>query len=159
MCLMLYLGSAKPVPLWEGDLFSVEEVRAEDLAVKQWFDGLSVYFIGSHSGCSCGFPSVKAERPVRYYEGIFDLDDPEERQKDIQSTELLIALIREHATPSEPLLLYPVWAGDEGNKPKGHITWTLADLDPNTLVFTEDFMYEVQAEPQFARDADGTSRF
>jgi hypothetical protein len=28
-----------------------------------------VRFIGAHTGCSCGFPSVIAEEPFEYYEG------------------------------------------------------------------------------------------
>ena len=46
--------------------------RLDDLrrVVEQWFANRPVRFIGAHTGCSCGFPSVIAETPIDYFDGM-----------------------------------------------------------------------------------------
>ena len=46
MCRMLYLATADDQPL------------------------RTIRFIGAHTRCSCGFPSVSAEQPIEYYDGM-----------------------------------------------------------------------------------------
>ncbi len=141
---MLYLGSSHAIPLMRGEAMSVEEVDPAYSAVMQWFPVPHVYFIGAHTGCSCGFPHViMPTEPIEYYEGMFDSDDPEVRREDLRSAEELVSLLVKHTIPGAPLLLYAVWNGDEGNPPRGVIHWQVSGLDAKTLVLNERFMYEV----------------
>lgn len=144
MCLMLYLATATDQPLRSSPELSVEEVEPSREAVRQWFSFPTVRFIGAHTGCSCGFPSVMAEEPIEYYDGIFQ--DGPDREADLRSVRLLLALLREHVTTTGKVQLYPVWDGEEGSPPKGTIDVELDALDPDTFFFTEQFLYCVSRE-------------
>ena len=119
MCLMLYLATSTDLPLRTSPEITIEEVESSRQAVRQWFRLPVVRFIGAHTGCSCGFPSVIAETPVDYFEGVFR--DAEHRELDLQSVRALLKLVREHIMASGEVQLYPVWGGDEGLRPKGTI--------------------------------------
>ena len=67
MCLMLYIGTAEELPVASSADLRVESVAEGRQAVKQWFSQPAVQFVGAHTGCSCGFPSVIAEAPLEYY--------------------------------------------------------------------------------------------
>src|SRR6185436_13691679 len=69
MCLMMYLATAGDQPLRSSAELSGEEVESSRTSVRQWFSLPTVRFIGAHTGCSCGFPSVIAEEPIEYYDG------------------------------------------------------------------------------------------
>lgn len=145
MCLKLYVGSVRRLPLCHDEWLAVREAAGEESAALPGFDGLNVYVVGAHTGCGCGFPSVKAELPVGYYEGLFEFEDPEEREKTLRSAARLIAWLKEGAAGQAALKLYPVWDGDEGDPPLGLVQWRLAEMDPGTLLFTEAFVYELNA--------------
>jgi hypothetical protein len=66
MCLMLYLATKGDQPLGTSPELNVEEVETSREAVRLWFSLPTIRFIGAHTGCSCGFPSVIAEEPVEY---------------------------------------------------------------------------------------------
>ena len=74
MCLMLYIGCDQDIPLRKGKYLTIEVLPDNEKKVAQWFDAKHVYFIGSHSGCSCGFPHVVAEEPIYYFDGMSDLE-------------------------------------------------------------------------------------
>ena len=61
MCLMLYLAAATEIPLQQSSDMSVEEVEPSRAVVREWFILPHVRYIGSHNGCSCGFPHISAE--------------------------------------------------------------------------------------------------
>ena len=141
MCLMLYLATAGDQPLRSSTELSVEEVESSRTSVRQWFSLPTVRFIGAHTGCSCGFPSVIAEEPIEYYEGIFD--PTEDRAADLASTRALVALIRQHVNDGAEVQLYPVGDGAEGRPPKGTVQLSIDAIDPETFLFTEQFLYRV----------------
>jgi hypothetical protein len=141
MCLMLYLATAGDQPLRSSTELSVEEVESSRASVHQWFSLPTVRFIGAHTGCSCGFPSVIAEEPIEYYEGIFDTT--EDRSADLASTRALVALIRQHVEDGYEVQLYPVGDGAEGRAPKGTVQLSIDAIDPETFLFTEQFLYRV----------------
>jgi hypothetical protein len=58
----------------------------------------------------------------------------------------LIELLRDVIKPGELVELYPVWDGNEGDPPKGRVSWSLERIVPDTSLFTEQFLYEVRAE-------------
>src|SRR5262245_47414399 len=107
MCLMLYMGSQQALPESAAADVSVERVEEAQQAVKQWFARPVVQYIGSHSGCSCGFPHVVAETVIEYFDGM--LLDSEERAADLGSVTALIELVRAALEMGQPVELYPVW--------------------------------------------------
>jgi hypothetical protein len=146
MCLMLYLATSNDQPLRTSPDLSVETVEVPREAVCQWFSLPTVRFIGAHTGCSCGFPSVIAEQPVEYFDGMFG--DDEDREVDLSSVRSLLALIQEHVAAAGEVQLYPVWDGEEDEPPKGTIYLRLDALQPETFFFTQHFLYRI------TRDAD-----
>lgn len=144
MCMMLYVGTAAPLPEFADADLRVEALGPSNVAVRGAFTQPSVQYVGAHTRCSCGFPHVLAETPITYFEGMFDGD--EDREADIRSTRGLAELIRPCLDRGETVELYPAWAGDEGRAPKGRVRWGPADLDPERTVFTEGFLYVVRAD-------------
>ena len=145
MCLMLYMATQGELPVHSSPELSVEEVEPSREAVRQWFSLPVVRFIGAHTGCTCGFPHVVAEEPIEYWDGIFDGQD---READLKSVELLLALVREHVTATGEVQLYPVWDGEEGCPPKGEINLGLGALNREKFFFNEQFYYRVTAEAE-----------
>ena len=141
MCLMLYIATAEELPLASSAHLTVESVDAARQDVKQWFSDPAVRFVGAHTGCSCGFPSVIAESPIEYYEGMSLHSD--DRVADLRSVRALIELVGQVLARSERVELYPVADGDESKAPKGVIEWQVRSLDPERLFFNEGFMHVV----------------
>lgn len=142
---MLYIGSARELPLESSPVLTVEQVADARAAVTQWFSHPQVRFVGAHTGCSCGFPSVTADVPIEYFDGMrLDSDD---RAADLRSVRALLALIDTAAWPSERVELYPVADGDESAAPKGVVEWHFDALDPERLFFNERFMHVVHTRP------------
>jgi len=138
---MLYIGTAEEVPLTSTADLRVERVDDARQAVKQWFSQPAVRFVGAHTGCSCGFPSVICESPLEYFEGMILRSD--DRAADLRSVRALIELVGQAATRSERVELYPVADGEESRQPKGIIVWQLEALDPERVFFNEQFMHVV----------------
>src|SRR5688572_1074706 len=141
MCLMLYLATAKEIPLQQSPDMSVEEVGPSRAVVREWFTLPNVRYIGSHSGCSCGFPHIAAEEPIEYFEGIFQDDD--DRRADLRSLALLFPLIQEHVLTSGEVQMYPVWDLEEHKPPKRTTEVSLASLQLQTFCFYERFLLRV----------------
>jgi hypothetical protein len=146
MCLMLYFATSNDQPLRSSPELSVEHVETTRESVRQWFSLPTVRFIGAHTGCSCGFPSVIAEEPVEYFEGMFG--DDEDREADLRSVQALLAMIREHVVTFGEVQLYPVWDGEEDRSPKGTINVRLDALDPDRFFFNQQFFYRVTREAE-----------
>lgn len=142
MCLMLYLGTASELSWPDSPELRLEPVDEPRRAVARWFSQPVVRFVGAHTGCSCGFPSVIADTPVAYDEGMsFDSDD---RAADLRSVRALLDLLRQ-AVDGSVVELYPVADGEQGLAPRGTVEWQLESLDPERFFFTERFMYRVRA--------------
>lgn len=141
MCLMLYIGTARELPLASSPALTVEQVADSRRVVTGWFAHPCVRFVGAHTGCSCGFPSVTADVPIEYFDGMPLVSD--DRAADLQSVRALIALIDAAASASERVELYPVADGEEAATPRGVIEWRFDSLDPETLFFNERFMHVV----------------
>lgn len=139
---MLYLGSARPLPLRDWPEIQVEEVEDALSVVKSHFSVPEVQFIGAHTGCSCGFPSSEAEQPVEYYDGMFD--DDADRAKDLESVRALLALIDE-ALPAGDVELFPVWVGEEADPPRGILHIKRSELTAERFILTRPYLYRVTA--------------
>lgn len=141
MCLMLYIATPEELPSASTPDFSVGPVAEGRRGVEQWFSHPAVRFVGAHTGCSCGFPSVIADTPIEYFEGM--VLESDNREADLRSVRGLLALLREAAIRVDRIELYPVADGDEAKPPKGRIEWRLDALDPERLFFNEGFMHVV----------------
>lgn len=139
---MLYIGTARELPLEASDDLRIELVEDRRRSVVQWFSQPAVRFVGAHTGCSCGFPSVNAEGPVEYYDGM-PLDS-DERAADLRSIQALIGLIRRTLAVSDRVELYPVADGSEAAAPKGVIDWPLDSIQAERFFFNEQFMHVVR---------------
>jgi hypothetical protein len=143
MCLMLYVGTADELPISESADLRIERVEDDRQGVAQWFKSPAVQFVGAHTGCSCGFPSVIAEVPIEYYDGMpLDSDD---READLKSVRALLALIDRSSAKGHAVELYPVADGDELKPPKGVIEWRLDTLDPQRFFLNEGFLHIIRA--------------
>jgi hypothetical protein len=87
MCLMLYLATSGEQPLETALELTIEEVDRADDTVRQWLSLPTVRFVGAHIGCSCGFPHIKPETPIEYFDGVFK--DVEDREGDLRSLRAL----------------------------------------------------------------------
>ncbi len=141
MCLMLYIGCKKELPVSTSPDLRVEYVDEARQCVLQWFSLPTVRFIGAHTGCSCGFPSVISESPIECYSGMPLESD--ERAADLLSVRALLSLLGEVLASGQRVELYPAWDGDEGVVPKGVISWQMDQLEADQLFFNEGFMHVV----------------
>jgi hypothetical protein len=141
MCLMLYIGTACELPLGSTPDLRVESVDASRAVVTRWFSHPAVRFVGAHTGCSCGFPSVIADTPLEFYEGM-PLDS-DTRAADLRSVAALLDLLRVAGTATDRIELYPVADGEESHPPRGRIDWQLEALAPDRFFFNERFMHVV----------------
>jgi hypothetical protein len=137
---MLYIGTAVELPTFSSSDLRLEALEASRAHVATWFTHPSVRFVGAHTGCSCGFPSVIAATIVEYYAGMpFGSDD---RAADLRSVEALLDLLRSLG-PSPSIELYPVADGEESLPPKGRVDWPLETLVAERFFFNERFMHVV----------------
>ena len=141
MCMMLYLATAGDVPALASPALRIEHVEPSRDVVRRWFSLPTVRFVGAHTGCSCGFPSVIAEQPIEYFEGMSLASD--DRDADLHSVRSLIALLRDQVAADGCVELYPIADGDEDKAPKGTIDLRLETLSPDTFFFNERFMHRV----------------
>ena len=143
MCLMLYIGTVEPLPLVTSPDLRIETVEVNRQSVAQWFVNAGVRFVGAHTGCSCGFPSVIAESPIEYYDGLRLESD--NRAADLRSVRALLELLGQ-LSRSQDVELYPIADGDESKPPKGVIEWHMGALDAERLFFNEGFMHVVRGD-------------
>jgi len=138
---MLYIGTAEELTTSSSPDLRIETVSAARQDVKRWFSQPAVSFVGAHTGCSCGFPSIMAESPLDYYDGMPLQSD--NRAADLRSVRALLDLLGPALVRSDRVELYPVPDGDELKEPKGVIEWELRALDPEQFFFNERFLHVV----------------
>ena len=141
MCHALYLGADRPLaPLLPTTppTFSVEPLDEAHAAVRDKFPcGWTVYFVGSHTGCSCGFHSPGAADDG---EGFEDEALAGEAAARLRLAEYVAGALGTGAR----VALYDCWDGDEADPPLCATSATVAALararDPvpeGTLVTVE----------------------
>lgn len=153
MCLMLYLGSQRPLPLRRSEYLAIEPVSEAAGVVRDHVQREFVYFVGSYTGCSCGFPSVVAESEIEYYEGMFGDADPD-RETELASVRALMTVIDEALEGQPDCVLLPVWQGSEKVAPKGDAHWDRKNMSPERFVLTEQFRYTIVRDVPTKQDHD-----
>lgn len=154
MCLMLYIGTARTLPISSTPDLRIEAVEEARKSVRLWFSKPEVRFVGAHTGCSCGFPSVipVGESPIAYYEGMpFESDN---RSADLRSVRALLDLVGQVGRSESMVELYPIWNGEEAETPHGVLEWQFEALHADRFFFNEGFMHRVHFSD---RPVDGST--
>lgn len=110
MCKVVYIAADKELPLiTEGDPpppLSVRELTADEAVVRGVLTQPFVYFVGSYTGCSCGFD----------YAAGADLE-ADGRSSVRRFREYLEAVVPNVGS----LAIFPCWDGDEANGASEHV--------------------------------------
>ncbi|HEX5053932.1 MAG TPA: hypothetical protein VFZ65_19290 [Planctomycetota bacterium] len=138
--MLLYIATDAPVRLGASGKLSVEEVKPEILDdLRAVFSKPSIRYVGVEGSCSCDFRHVLAEEAAVDFDGMFDHEDDEERAQAATVLSQLLDLVQDQVQSG--LELYPTWAGEQLNKPKGARTVTAAETRPERFFFIEGFLY------------------
>jgi len=121
MCMVLYAAADAPLRAIPDDgpvPLTVRPINTAEEAVRERFSKQHVYFLGSHSGCSCGFSY-----------GYSPTTDAAGRASVAQ----LGSYLAHSVGALGPIELYACWVGDEAEPPRERTTITAAsfagDLD------------------------------
>ena len=133
MCLMVYIGSDKPLPLidWNENerAFNVTELNKFEKSVESQFNVPHVYYVGSHLGCGCGFlKEYKVE---------------EELAQTNNNYLQLNAYLQKARETGAQVQLYSCWDGDQSAKPEFRDQIELNHLLEASFEFKEKALYEV----------------
>lgn len=146
MCFSLFVGTSQPLPRSEwirgGPLVNVRDLNEGDAWTGTFFTKPEIRYLGSDTGCSCGFPSVMRDAygswPY-YMDPIKDAEDIENNGKICNELCELLALADE-----DWIELYGIWAGDEGREPLIREEIELSDIRREYFRFKEGGFYRVK---------------
>ena len=148
MCLALYIGSTRTLPLipypdyprsalasaeWPqmAQRFCTAELAEEEQVVRRHFSMPIVVLAGSYEGCSCGF------NYGRQYPGYEN--EKEDLRAAQESVSALVAYIRDNQVRE----LYACWFGDESLPHETERRVTIAELSSATFFFREKELLHV----------------
>lgn len=146
MCFALYAGTTQPLPRrrWRQDApdISVEPLLDYDGRIKTLFSKREVQYIGSTSGCGCGFPYAALENGAWPEIEHPRLDmSPREFDHTQRNREGLVNLLK--TADEEFVELFGISDGDVGATPKARENITITRiLNPN-FFFKEQGFYRV----------------
>jgi hypothetical protein len=140
------------MPAIDGEFLVVKKIDEEEKEmVRQWHSKPEVHFVGSHTGCGCGFPSVVVRGPIDYSEALELFEENDDRQKDITSLAELRDFIQAHVAQGEVVQLYSVWYNTD-RAPLGVVRLGLQNMEPEKFIFVEGYVYEITAEQGVVAD-------
>ena len=143
---MVYLATAREQPTFDVDDLNIQAIEPERTHVQRLFSLPFVRFVGAHTGCSCGFPSIGADEPIEYYEEMFP--GGEQRRADVNSLRALLDVVNQHVATAGAAELYPVWNGEVDLPPKGSLTIVASTMTAERFFLIERFLYRIgQREP------------
>jgi hypothetical protein len=111
MCLAVYLAADLPLPPVELATFLVRPLERREADVRQQFSKPHVYYIGSYTGCGCGFSP----------------DDPSGTAKRAETIAALLAYLDREA-PDHEVELFTCWEGAQAQAPVRRLRLTRAEL-------------------------------
>lgn len=125
MCWNIYIATSRPLTNvnWTKDLPSgrqplplhFEEVKAEDVAYQAYhslFKATHLYYLGSDTGCSCGF---NYHPPWEWEE---ESSEEKERLKNLTASPKALIEFIKNFTTSQLLQMYVVWEDDREKPPE-----------------------------------------
>ena len=133
MCLMVYIGSDKPLPLidWNENkrAFNVSELTKYEQNTAAQFKLPHTYNIGSHLGCGCGF--------------LKDFKDDEElalANDNYLQLSIYLKKAREMGANNQ---IFSCWDGDQEAKPEHREELDLKRLIEADFQFKEKALYQI----------------
>jgi hypothetical protein len=121
----VYLASDMPlhlIPWSDNDPgFNVVELHDEETAVKRHFSKPYAYYIGAHTGCSCGFSEAPDEGP----------------EASLNSRKTFVTYVNK-AIENGSLELFVCWEGDWEKEPEQRLS-----LRPEDLMETDKWHHEL----------------
>ena len=122
MCLALFLATTKPVapvPLNDANpQFNIQPITDRERPVLAQFSKPSVVYLGSHTGCSCGFGYCMHGDPPPEPPEVDTPEDVAELERVRASVSALRACLAECLSREEAVELFACWEGDEESQPE-----------------------------------------
>ena len=124
MCLVVYVGSASPLPLvqWTevSPAFNARPLAPHEESVRRLLRFPQLATLGAHTGCGCGFIMDGADEPA-----------------DVRRSREALARYVARALGNGPTELYVCWNGDEKQPSERNLT-----LTPDELPERDDWVQE-----------------
>ncbi|MEZ4825342.1 MAG: hypothetical protein R3C61_03470 [Bacteroidia bacterium] len=147
MCWYLYLATKEPLKdvLFAGTLspetpppplYFEKVTEPEDVGMnyKPLFKGQNLYYLGSDTGCGCGFNYNPGEWP------------DEEKDAYSESPAALVAFIKSYTTEHGELEMYAIWEDDHGREPVKNVLIDVENMNDETyLMIKSRHFYQFSA--------------
>jgi hypothetical protein len=141
MCMALYVAAAEPLPIvgWNESkpAFNVQELSDSEQIVRRHFTKPHVYYLGAHTGCSCGFAFGQLEST--------SAEDEAEETAGRASVAALQKYLRDAVQRTGEVELYSCWEGDQGHVPEQNIDITPESFAGDAFRFPEKAFFRVRS--------------
>lgn len=117
MCLAVYVAVEGSIPGIDERQFNVRPLARREERVRRQFSKTNVYYVGSHTGCGCGF--------------IGDDPDPEDVAARAQSVRAFVAYL-DAQLPVDDLELFTCWEGAQAKAPQRRLELRRSQLAERT---------------------------
>lgn len=143
---MLYAGTERPIARvalnQNARDLSVSTLKEGEEQIRQHFTQPEVQYIGSTTGCGCGFSSVMEQNGGwPFGEDPDEVRDPDDIAEDLFNREGLVRLLR--STGEEVIELYGIWADRVSEPPHIHEEIALGEILKPDFRFKEFGFYRV----------------
>ena len=139
MCLAMYLFTVGKINEsdWSKEspgLFVTKADDRNDNGYLKWnFQDLNAYYIGSSSGCGCGWNEIS------------DFDDQEEKDEKSKDRKSLIQLMEKINSGRSYIVV--CWEGEQGEELSEEVRLTLPDIENTSFKFMELIKYFIDVCP------------
>ena len=146
MCLMAYLGTAKPIPVGSHGLLTITAVAGDRArALAHGMASPHRYLVGIEGGCSCDFASSMDDVGADGAEHALGTLAPDRRERSAACVRDLIARLRDLLAAPDVVELFAVWSGDEARLPVRRVRLELSDIVPERFLLMEGVLLTVGA--------------
>ncbi len=146
MCFSLFAGTSRPLPrsewIKDGPLVKVRDLDESDVWTRAFFTKPEIQYIGSDTGCSCGFPTVMQDGYGNWPYYLDPVSDADVIASDKMVCEELYQLLS--SVDENDIELYGIWAGNEGKEPLIREEIALDDIRREYFRFKEGRFYRVK---------------
>ncbi|MBX7187073.1 MAG: hypothetical protein K1Y01_18175 [Vicinamibacteria bacterium] len=143
----LYLATTHPVAPVPFDQhrpgFNVRPVTEEREMVRERFSKPLVVYLGSHTGCSCGFGYCTDERAPIAEPDPENAEDVAEHRCAQESVAALRACLVDCLTREPVVELFACWEGDQGSDPASIVKVSPEHFGEGSFRLVEKRFYEV----------------